>query len=123
MTCWAPPRDDTATEGLLFQIPCPRRPQWDRRIQRLSDKALLAVSVYDYFDSNPELPELIPAVLFALAVTSMAKGPQLFPSDETHRSRLKAAVDWLSEQMPQRQLPHAAEGALEKFAWTELERR
>jgi len=39
---------------------------------------------------------------------------------DARRQRLKASLDWLSDQMPQMQLPSAAEEALRSFAWNEL---
>lgn len=113
---------ETAGEDILFHVPCPLRSGWDQRIRRLSDKLLLAVSTQAYFDGNPNLPELMPAVLAALAVVSLSLGPLVIWSDDARRERLRAALEWLSDQMPQEQLPPAAEAALQEFAWKELSR-
>jgi hypothetical protein len=110
-------------EQIVFRVPCPLRPGWDRRIRRLSDKLLLAISTHDYFDSNPQLPEFIPALLAALIIVTQASGPFVSTPSRTRVQRLKAALEWLSQQMPQVQLPPAAEDALTRFAWSELSRR
>ncbi|MEP6722004.1 MAG: hypothetical protein ABJA77_11195 [Variovorax sp.] len=108
-------------EQIIFRAPCPLRPGWDARIRRISDKLLLAVSTADYFRNNPHLPEFIPALLAALVVVQ-ARVPLHYPYPSFSTQKLKAALDWLSQQMPQRELPLAAETALSNFAWGELGR-
>jgi hypothetical protein len=120
---WATALGERPADDFLFHVPCVRRLSWDLRIRRLSDKLLLAVSTYHYFDQNPQLPELIPALLAALTVVSIAAGPRIFASEQAGRDRLEQAFAWLSAQMPQLALPPSAERALETFAWNELDRR
>jgi hypothetical protein len=110
-------------DDLLLEIPCPLLPAWDRRIKRLADKLFLATSTADYFAFNPDLPELIPSLLAALTVTSLSAGARSRWSERLRRSRLEAALAWLSAQMPQTQLPPVAENALSAFAWSELNHR
>lgn len=109
-------------EDVIFRMPCPLRPGWNQHIRRLSDKLLLATSTRDYFDVNPQWPELIPSVFAATMVVAQAKALFFNPYPEARRERLKAALDWLSMQMPQLSLPAAAEAALTDFAWGELSR-
>jgi len=120
---WPDPAEGFTREQIVFRVPCPLRSDWDPRIRRLSDKLLLAVSTHDYFDQNDELPELMPALLAALAIVSQARPPIVAPTPVAQRERLGLALDWLSEQMPQLRLPITAEYSLRKFAWGELDRR
>ena len=110
-------------EQIIFRVPCPLRHDWDWRIRRLSDKLLLAVATHDYFDFNDELPELVPVLLAALAIVSQGRPPMTAASPNAQRERLRLALHWLSEQMPQLTLPISAEYSLRKFAWSELEHR
>jgi hypothetical protein len=111
-----------ASESLIFRVPCPLRAGWDHDIRRLSDKVLLATSTIDYFDQNQGIAELIPSLLGALAIVAPSHGPVVRPSSGFRETRLKAAFDWLSGQMPQLRLPPPAEEALTRFAWSELKR-
>jgi len=120
---WPAHAESLTREQIIFRVPCPLRHDWDWRIQQLSDKLLLAVATHDYFDVNDDLPELVPVLLAALAIVSQARPPMAAPSPDAQRERLRLALDWLSEQMPQLMLPMSAEYSLRKFAWSELERR
>lgn len=111
-------------EQIVLNVPCPLRPQWSRLIKRLSDKLYLALSTLDYFDINDGLPEFIPALLAALAIVVQTEEERFdWYGDDARRDRLKAALGWLSQEMPQIALPDEAERALTDFAWAELDRR
>jgi hypothetical protein len=117
---WSLALDTPTHEASVLHVPCPLREHWHRGIGRLSDKIFLATSTLDYFDMNPDLPEFIPSLLAALAIVTQSQGPLRRFGVDARRERLKAALDWLSDQMPQMQLPSAAEEALHRFAWDEL---
>jgi hypothetical protein len=109
--------------SLLFRVPCPLRTPWDKRIRKLSDKLLLATSTLDYFRYNADLPELIPALLAALAVTTSARFTPVANGRINRPARVKAAFEWLAAQLPIVALPATAERQLTDFAWRQLDRR
>lgn len=111
-----------ADEQIIFRVPCPRMPKWHPRIERLSDKLLLATSTIDYFDMNSQLVEFIPSLLAAMATVSHASVQSAHLVPDARRQLLKAALEWLSSQMPQLRLPPDAEYLLTDFAWSELNR-
>jgi hypothetical protein len=117
---WSIALESPTHEENVLAVPCPLREHWHRGIRRLSDKIYLATSTHDYFDINPNLPEFIPSLLGALTIVTQSQGPLRTYGMDARRQRLKASLDWLSDQMPQMQLPSAAEEALRSFAWNEL---
>ena len=110
-------------EQIILDVPIPVRPVWNPLIKRLSDKLFLALATYDYFDENIELINFIPALLAAMGVAVQTEEERFHVRDrERRRERFQAALEWLSREMPQTELPRPAESALKNFAWSELNR-
>ena len=114
--------DARIEESIIFQVPCPLRSTWNPNIRTLSDKLLLATSTLDYFKGNRGLPEFIPSLLASLAIVVQSHANISAVSLERRQTRLRSALSWLSDQMPQLELPTQAEWALNEFAWGELTR-
>ncbi len=120
---WEHARRDRANwPSLLFRIPCPLRPTWDRRILLLSQKLMLPLVDRRYFEVNNQLPEFIPLLLCAMVVvltpwTTPIRGP----GEELDRHRLIGrAFRWIDAEMPQLELPETVEDMLTRYASSEL---
>jgi hypothetical protein len=57
-----------STKRFLFRIPCPLRARWNGHIHTLGHKIVLALVDRRYFETNHELPELIPSLFCAMVI-------------------------------------------------------
>jgi len=100
--------------ALASAAPCPTRAGWDRRICRLSDKLLVLLAMDSALERMSDLGDLAPAILSSLIATRPPISG-LLPYRDHFREHLRVALEWLSNQLPQRRLPDAAEQAIEQF--------
>jgi hypothetical protein len=116
------PRRTYSDHELLTMAPCPLRSNWDHRIRRLSDKVFLALSDASYFESNPHVAELAPALLASLvsvrAMTNVVLGVE---AGIEFDDRLRDSLAWLSRELPSVELPTMAEMFLQKYIWSMLD--
>ena len=114
----------TAPKDILFRIPCPLRPGWDRRIRSFSDKLFLPLVDRYYFIRNNDLPVFIPALFCSLVVALTPEigvtNVAVFRRTDRHRL-LGRALWWLSNEMPRVDLPFDVEQQLATFAWGRLD--
>jgi len=105
--------------ALASAAPCPTRAGWDGRISRLSDKLLVLLVTDSGLQGMSDLGDLTPAILSALIAT---RPPLAGPWSYRHnfREHLRIALEWLSNQLPQRRLPLAAEQSIERFVQDRL---
>lgn len=118
------PVPPAAARGLLFRIPCPLRPDWNRHIHTLGDKILLPLVDRDYFRRNHDLPEFIPLLLCSLVI-AVTSGHAVDTFDALRladRYRLLGrALWWIDRELPKVALPDSVEEQLSLFAWMRLE--
>lgn len=106
---------------LISYAPCPRRATWTVGLSRLADKLTLPMSVGNYFDANPDLPELAPATLAAMILTSSNFPSAIMSGNRYFGNRIEAALRWLSIETPSIELPERAELLVNNYAWSCLE--
>lgn len=112
-----------ATKEMLFHVPCPLRPEWDRHIGNLSHKLLLALAVRRYFKINSQLAEFIPILLCSLVAVVGPKSRltgSVARLDIDRQRLLGRAFLWLIGELPSIELPAAVELYLERFAMEQL---
>jgi hypothetical protein len=109
----------TPPNALASAAPCPTRPGWDGRISRLSDRLLVLLATDSAFRSMTDLGDLAPVILSSLIATRPPLAG-LSPYRHNFGGYLRVALEWLSNQLPQRRLPDAAEQAIERFVQDRL---
>jgi hypothetical protein len=117
----------SATAGRQFSdqqlaqtSPCALRKTWDPNIRRLTDKLFLAIGAVEYFDTNPELPEVAPALLGALVCRTARGSSDIFGGPTSAWQAVSEALDWLERELPSSGMPPAAENMLTRYAWEQL---
>jgi hypothetical protein len=118
----APEHRRFSDQDLLQSAPCPLLPHWNPLISRLLDKLLLPLADASYFPHNPEVRELIPALL--TAVLSVPAPPSIhaaFGDGVSGEEMVHDALGWLATQTPQVELPPVAEMLISRYAWDQLE--
>ncbi len=96
---------------LLVRTPLPLRRSWLPKLSRMSEKRILPLVLEDYYDDNPRLPELAPAVLTTL-LTSSSQYWGALPGEER---MVQSAIRWLARELPSVGLPEAATRAVNRF--------
>jgi hypothetical protein len=89
-------------------------------LSRLADKLTLPMCVGDYFDANPELPELAPATLAAMLITDHRFPPASLSGSRYWEKRLATALRWLAGETPSVELPKMAEDLINNYAWSRV---
>jgi hypothetical protein len=108
-------------QQLMSYAPCPRRSRWLPGLTRLAEKLTLPMCIGNYFDHNPELPELAPAILGAMLLTAGAFPSALVTPVSFRQARLATAMRWLSQDMPRMYLPSDVEDLVNDYAWHQLD--
>jgi len=112
----------SAAGDLIFVAPCPTPRGAGPRTSCLSDKLLHYVLTASAQGRTKALEDLVPAILAAMLVTVTMPVPVLRNSEADFIERLRAALAWLSAQMPQRALSAKADAALQHFVAQQLRR-
>lgn len=112
----------SAAGDLVFVAPCPTPRGGGPRVSCLSDKVLHYVLSASASQRTQALEDLVPAVLAAMLVTVTMPVPVLRNSDADFIERLRAALAWLSAQMPQHALSARVDAALQRFVAQQLRR-
>lgn len=108
-------------QHMISYAPCPCRRDWVVGLSRLAEKMTLPMCVGNYFEGNPYLPELAPAALGAILLTSCGFPSVLAGEVQFENARLAVALRWIAHEIPRIALPSVAEGLLNEYAWRQFE--